>query len=63
LETTYKKYKVTVRSCLVDKEVPAVICVIYDDVTFEFLLKKNASELVQQCEERGCNICVMPGRL
>jgi len=54
-----KNIKVTVKSCLVDKEVSACICVI-DDVTFEFLLKKNASELVQHCEERGHNICVTP---
>jgi len=35
LETPFKKYKVTVKSCLVDKEIPAGICVIDDDVTFE----------------------------
>jgi hypothetical protein len=33
LETPFKKYKVTVKSCLVDKEVPAGV--IDDDVTFE----------------------------
>lgn len=51
------------KNCLVDKEVPAGICVIDDDVTFEFLLKKNASELVQHFEERSYNTCVMPGLL
>jgi len=30
-----KNIKVTVKSCLVDKEVPAVICVIDDVITFE----------------------------
>lgn len=36
-----KNIKVTVKSCLVDKEVPAGVCVIDDDVTFKpFCLKK-----------------------
>jgi hypothetical protein len=35
LKHLLKNIKVTVKSCLVDKEVPAGICVIDDDVTFE----------------------------
>jgi len=30
-----KNIKLTVKSCLVQKEVPAVICVIDDDISFE----------------------------
>jgi hypothetical protein len=35
LQKSIKNIKLTVKSCLVDKELPAGICVIDDDVSFE----------------------------